>query len=144
MACHARWSQLGSFPAAGETNLWAWAAFGAAVLGMPAEVATGQQLAPLMEDLGRGFQTLPLNLPMSPYAQAVAARAAMAGIVQQQIGNATSQVNICAPFHAGLFPHLPSPSPAVLLLGACRSTGKHPAWASCLGLLTYIQSCQNP
>ena len=93
----ARWCQLGSFLAADEGNLWAWTAFGAAVLGMPAEVATGQRLAPLMEDLGRGFQTLPLDLPLTPYRKAVAARVAMADIVRQQIAAASSKVGVvCA------------------------------------------------
>ena len=89
-----RWAQLGSFQAVDEGNLWAWTAFGAAVLGMPAEVTTGQWLAPLMEDLGRGFQTLPLNLPITPYGKAVAARAAMADLVRQQIRAASTEVGI--------------------------------------------------
>ena len=80
-----RGAGLGSFSGLEEGTLWAWTAFGAAVLGLPAEVATGQRLAPLMDALGAGFQTLPLRLPFTPYGQAVAARAALVDIVRQQI-----------------------------------------------------------
>ena len=66
--------------------------FGSAVLGLPADVATGQRLAPLMEQLGAGFQTLPLKLPFTGYGKAVAARAAMVGIVREQIQRLRVQV----------------------------------------------------
>lgn len=87
-----RWAGLGSFSGLDEGVLWAWTAFGAAVLGLPAEVATGQRLAPLMQALGAGFQTLPLRLPFTPYGQAVAARAALVDIVRQQMRALGAQV----------------------------------------------------
>lgn len=84
--------QLGGFSAYEECKLWAWAAFGAVVLGLPGQVSTGQQLAAPMDELQGGFQTVPLKVPGSPYAKAVAARQAMLSIIDQQLAALQSQV----------------------------------------------------
>ena len=42
LAC--RWAALGSFSAYDEGKLWAWAAFGSTVLGLPPSIETGQPL----------------------------------------------------------------------------------------------------
>jgi hypothetical protein len=90
--CACSWAQLGSFSGYEESKYWAWAMFGATVLGMPGQLSMGRKLARLNDELQSGFQTLPVKLPASPYSRALAARQAMADLINQQIDALQSQV----------------------------------------------------
>lgn len=66
--------------------------FGAAVMGLPGELATGRKLTRLMDDLQGGFQTLPLKLLASPYSRALDARRAIVETINKQIESMQMQV----------------------------------------------------
>ena len=93
-----RWAEMGSFSGYEETKFWAWAMFGAAVLGMPGQLPTGRKLARLMDDLQGGFQTVPVKLPASPYSRALSARKEIADLINGQIDAMQSQVHCCTSF----------------------------------------------
>ena len=87
-----RWAELGEFSGYEEGKYWAWAMFGAAVMGLPAELPTGRKLTRLMDDLQGGFQTLPVKLPASPYSRALDARQTIVDMIHEQIESLQMQV----------------------------------------------------
>ncbi|CAL8466560.1 g6096 [Coccomyxa elongata] len=86
-----RWAEQGEFSGYEEAKYWAWAMFGAAVMGLPAQLPTGLKLTRLMDDLQAGFQTLPVKLPASPYSRALDARRAICDMINEQIEGMSMQ-----------------------------------------------------
>ena len=73
--------------------------FGAAVMGLPAQLPTGLKLTRLMDDLQAGFQTLPVKLPASPYSRALDARRVIVDMINEQIESMPTQVRSIMSYH---------------------------------------------